>query len=74
MTCKICGIQCVGETGNLFSNRNTQHKSAMKCGKTTSLIYQHFHSYPDGTRRNNFDDFIVQPIEVFADICGYYSE
>ena len=64
MTCKLCGIQYVGETNQLFSKRNTQHRSSSKHGKP-SLIYQHFHLYDNGTRtRILFDDFDIQPIEA----------
>ena len=42
MTCKTCGVQYVGETGNSFSHRMNNHRSRMKHNKQ-GLLYRHSH-------------------------------
>ena len=67
MTCKRCAVQYVGETGGWFSHRNNKHRSAMRCGRSRCLIYQHYHLDEDGIRqKSTFDDFLIQPIEVLV--------
>ncbi len=41
VTCRVCGVQYVGETKQKLKNRMSGHKSAIRAKKTT-LIGQHF--------------------------------
>ena len=70
MTCKQCGIQYVGETGDLFSSRMNSHRSRMKCNKHHHLVYRHSHY--SGYRNQTIShcvmsDFDIQPIEMLKE-------
>ena len=51
ITCKICRIQYVGETGREFSVRMREHWDKIKKGDKSQLVYAHFHS--DEIHRNS---------------------
>lgn len=67
MTCKKCGVQYVGETGDFYHKRMNKHRSNMNCNKYKSLIYNHSHylGYENHSLSHNIlDDFSIQPIEI----------
>lgn len=44
LTCKLCGMQYVGETSTTLKCRITSHKSSIKCNKH-GYLYDHFRSH-----------------------------
>ena len=56
-TCKKCGIQYVGETGQQLKRRMSNHRNRVKSLQPQPL-YKHFNS--DG---HSLDDLTIQPIE-----------
>ena len=63
MTCKICGVQYVGETEQVFRKRMNGHRSRFDGKGKKCLLYQHSHQEASGNNQR-LDDFHVQPIEV----------
>ena len=57
ITCKKCGIQYVGETGQQLKRRMSNHRNRVKRLQPQPL-YKHFNS--DG---HSLDDLPIQPIE-----------
>lgn len=53
LTCKICGIQYIGESSCKLKNRINNHRSAYKSGKNT-LLYEHYRNHGLQTFQNVF--------------------
>lgn len=51
ITCKICKIQYVGETGRCLADRMTNHRSDIKTRKNTAVAL-HFNSHNEGPQPN----------------------
>ena len=61
ISCRICGIQYIGETKNSLKKRLYGHRSTFKTQKIDTHVGQHF-NLPN----HSISDMILQGIEAFA--------
>ena len=58
MSCKLCGLQYVGETKNSTQKRFNGHRSSIRRNKSNQLVHQHFNEACHG-----LDNITIQPIK-----------
>jgi hypothetical protein len=58
ISCKVCDLQCVGETKNSIQKRFTGHRSHINSGKSNQLVHNHFHK-----ENHDLSNCLIIPIE-----------
>ena len=61
ISCRICGIQYIGETKNLLKKRFYGHRSTVKTQKLDTPVGQHFNLL-----NHSISDMILQGIDALA--------
>ena len=68
-TCKLCGLQYVGEIGKMLRERNNGHRSATNLEYDSEALYKHLdQKHKHIIDKPSIDQFVLTPIEKLEDL------